>query len=143
MSPAQNYTIMTIEYKDTKEFTAEELERLFLSVKWSSGAYPDRLVVALRNSDTVLSAWDGQRLVGLINVLDDSIMTAYIHYLLVDPEYQGHGIGRELTRRVLDRYKDYLRILLVSYEDGVAFYESLGFKTGHGKYPMFVTTLTT
>ena len=114
---------MTIEYKETKEFTAEELERLFLSVKWSSGAYPDRLVVALRNSDTVLSAWDGQRLVGLINVLDDSIMTAYIHYLLVDPEYQGHGIGRELTRRVLDRYKDYLRILLVSYEDGVALYE--------------------
>lgn len=134
---------MAIEYKDTKEFTAEELERLFLSVKWSSGAYPGRLVVALRNSDTVLSAWDGQRLVGLINVLDDSIMTAYIHYLLVDPEYQGHGIGRELTRQVLDRYKDYLRILLVSYEDGVAFYESLGFKTGHGKYPMFVTTLTT
>ena len=134
---------MTIEYKETKEFTAEELERLFLSVKWLSGAYPDRLVVALRNSDTVLSAWDGQRLVGLINVLDDSIMTAYIHYLLVDPEYQGHGIGRELTRRVLDRYKDYLRILLVSYEDDVAFYESLGFKTGHGKYPMFVTTLTT
>ncbi len=134
---------MAIEYKDTKEFTAEELERLFLSVKWSSGAYPGRLVVALRNSDTVLSAWDGQRLVGLINVLDDSIMTAYIHYLLVDPEYQGHGIGRELTRQVLDLYKDYLRILLVSYEDGVAFYESLGFKTGHGKYPMFVTTLTT
>lgn len=134
---------MAIEYKDTKEFTAEELERLFLSVKWSSGAYPERLVVALRNSGTVLSAWDGQRLVGLINVLDDSIMTAYIHYLLVDPEYQGNGIGRELTRQVLDRYKDYLRILLVSYEDGVAFYESLGFKTGHGKYPMFVSTLTT
>ena len=128
---------MAIEYKDTKEFTAEELERLFLSVKWSSGAYPERLGVG------VLSAWDGQRLVGLINVLDDSIMTAYIHYLLVDPEYQGHGIGRELTRQVLDLYKDYLRILLVSYEDGVAFYESLGFKTGHGKYPMFVTTLTT
>lgn len=43
----------------------------------------------------------------------------------------------------LEKYKEYLRILLISYEDGVAFYESLGFKTGHGKYPMFVTTLTT
>ncbi len=145
---------MAIEYKDTKDFTAEELKRLFLSVKWSSGAYPERLVVALRNSDTVFSAWDGDRLIGLINVLDDSIMTAYIHYLLVDPEYQGQGIGKELTRMTLEKYKEYLRmtlekykeylrILLISYEDGVAFYESLGFKTGHGKYPMFVTTLTT
>ena len=124
---------MAIEYKDTKDFTAEELKRLFLSVKWSSGAYPERLVVA----------WDGDRLIGLINVLDDSIMTAYIHYLLVDPEYQGQGIGKELTRMTLEKYKEYLRILLISYEDGVAFYESLGFKTGHGKYPMFVTTLTT
>ena len=134
---------MAIEYKDTKAFTAEELKRLFLSVQWSSGAYPERLVVALRNSDTVFSAWDGDRLIGLINVLDDSIMTAYIHYLLVDPEYQGQGIGKELTRMTLEKYKEYLRILLISYEDGVAFYESLGFKTGHGKYPMFVTTLTT
>ena len=49
---------MAIEYKDTKDFTAEELKRLFLSVQWSSGAYPERLVVALRNSDTVFSAWD-------------------------------------------------------------------------------------
>ena len=120
---------MAIEYKDTKDFTAEELKRLFLSVKWSSGAYPERLVVALRNSDTVFSAWDGDRLIGLINVLDDSIMTAYIHYLLVDPEYQGQGIGKELTRMTLEKYKEYLRILLISYEDGVAFYESLGFKT--------------
>ena len=134
---------MAIEYKDTKDFTAEELKRLFLSVKWSSGAYPERLVVALRNSDTVFSAWDGDRLIGLINVLDDSIMTAYIHYLLVDPEYQGQCIGKELTRMTLEKYKEYLRILLISYEDGVAFYESLGFKTGRGKYPMFVTTLTT
>ena len=113
---------MAIEYKDTKDFTAEELKRLFLSVKWSSGAYPERLVVALRNSDTVFSAWDGDRLIGLINVLDDSIMTAYIHYLLVDPEYQGQGIGKELTRMTLEKYKEYLRILLISYEDGVAFY---------------------
>lgn len=102
---------MVIEYKDTKDFTAEELKRLFLSVQWSSGAYPERLVVALRNSDTVFSAWDGDRLIGLINVLDDSIMTAYIHYLLVDPEYQGQGIGKELTRMTLENTKS----IYVSY----------------------------
>ena len=56
----------TIIYKDTHEFTSEELERLFLSVEWSSGHYPDRLVVAMRNYETVYSAWDGERLVAMV-----------------------------------------------------------------------------
>jgi len=35
-------------YKDIHEFRKEDLEDLFLSVEWSSGHYPDKLVVALR-----------------------------------------------------------------------------------------------
>ena len=35
-----------IEYKDIHGFTAEQLERLFLSVGWSSGHFPDKLVIA-------------------------------------------------------------------------------------------------
>ena len=37
---------MKIEYKEIKDFTATELEDLFLSVEWSSGHYPDKLVIA-------------------------------------------------------------------------------------------------
>lgn len=33
-----------IEYKDTHSFRQEDLERLFLSVDWSSGHYPDKPV---------------------------------------------------------------------------------------------------
>ena len=50
---------MNIEYKDIKEFDSKELERLFLSVEWSSGHFPDKLVVAMKNFGTVFSAWDG------------------------------------------------------------------------------------
>ena len=32
---------MTITYKDTKEFNAQELQDLFLSVHWSSGYHPE------------------------------------------------------------------------------------------------------
>ena len=38
-------------------------------------------------SSTVFSAWDGDRLVGLVRVIDDTEMVAYMHYVLVDPEY--------------------------------------------------------
>lgn len=82
---------MTITYKDTKEFNAQELQDLFLSVHWSSGYHPEKLVIAMQNYSTVYSAWDGEKLVGLISVMDDGIMTAYIHYLLVDPDYQYIG----------------------------------------------------
>ena len=101
---------MTITYKDTKEFNAQELQDLFLSVHWSSGYHPEKLVIAMQNYSTVYSAWDGEKLVGLISVMDDGIMTAYIHYLLVDPDYQYNGIGKELIERVLKTYQSYLRI---------------------------------
>lgn len=36
---------MEIEYKQTKDFTADELQKLFLSVHWESGNYPENLSV--------------------------------------------------------------------------------------------------
>ena len=76
---------MNIEYKDIHDFKSEDLERLFLSVEWSSGHFPDKLVVAMKNFSTVYSAWDGEKLVGMICAMDDGVMNAYVHYLLVDP----------------------------------------------------------
>ena len=114
------------------------MQELFLSVEWSSGHYPDKLVVAMKNSDTVFSAWDNGRLIGLINVLDDSVMTAYVHYLLVNPEYQGQGTGKELLRLVTEKYKDYLRIVLIAENDKIVFYENCGFKKSIEDTPMFI-----
>ena len=62
---------------------------MFLSVNWTSGNYPERLYRALLHSSTVLTAWDGEKLVGLIRVLDDTAMLAQIHYVLVHPAYHG------------------------------------------------------
>ena len=62
---------MAIEYKETKEFEPKDLERLFLSVNWESGKHPDKLSRAFINSSHVVSAWDKDRLVGLVRALDD------------------------------------------------------------------------
>lgn len=134
---------MNIVYKDVKSFDPKELKDLFLSVEWSSGHYPEKLVIAMRNSGSVFTAWDDDRLVGLINALDDGIMTAYVHYLLVNPSHQGKGVGKELVRLLLEKYKDYLRIVLIAYDKEVGFYENSGFKAGEEKTPMFITSLWT
>ena len=133
----------SIQYKTIKEFSEKDLKDLFLSVDWSSGNYPDKLVIAMRNSPTVCTAWDGDKLVGLINVLDDGIMTAYIHYLLVMPEYQHIGVGKKLVEMVLESYKNYLRIVLIAYNNGIDFYKRCGFNVGEEKIPMFITSLYT
>jgi GNAT superfamily N-acetyltransferase len=70
-------------------------------------------------------------------------MTAYVHYLLVNPKYQGKGIGRELLRLIYEKYKDYLRIVLVAHDDAIEFYKKCGLTLGEGKSPMFITSLWT
>lgn len=132
-----------ITYKDTHDFTADELQDLFLSVEWSSGHFPDKLVIAMKHFETVYTAWDGGKLVGLVCAMDDSIMTAYIHYMLVRPEYHKMGIGKTLLEKMKEHYKDYLRIVLVAYDKELGFYEHCGFEKAKDDSAMFITSLWT
>ena len=79
---------MTITYKDIKKFNAQELQDLFLSVHWSSGYHPEKLVIAMQNYSTVYSAWDGEKLVGLISVMDDGDYDRLYSLFSVNPDYQ-------------------------------------------------------
>ena len=130
-------------YKNTHNFSRKELQDLFLSVEWSSGHFPGKLKTAMKNFETVYSAWDEDKLVGLVAAMDDGIMTAYVHYLLVHPDYQLKGIGKELIERIKNHYKDYLRIVVVAYDDEIKFYEYCGFEKADDASPMFITELWT
>lgn len=86
---------MEITYTDEKKFTKEQTQQLFRSVGWVSGEYPERLHKALMGSSTVFSAWDGDRLVGMVK-------ERYRDYLYIEvmPEesknatfYQKHGFS--------------------------------------------------
>ncbi len=119
---------MNIEYKDTKDFTEKEVEELFLSVGWLSGKYPSRLMKALKSSSLVVTAWDGNKLVGLIRALDDGEMVVFLHYLLVQPDYQGNGIAARLLDIIKEKYKDFLYINIMPDErKNIIFYQKHGF----------------
>lgn len=120
---------MNITYSDEKKFTQQEVQDLFLSVGWVSGQYSSRLHKALMNSSTVFTAWDGNRLVGLVRLLDDSEMMAYMHYVLVHPDYQGRRIAGTLIKKVKEKYKNYLYIEVMPEESkNAAFYQKHGFQ---------------
>ena len=132
-----------IEYKTVKEFTKEELQRLFLSVEWSSGHFPEKLVLAMKGFSSVFSAYDGDKLIGMACAMDDGVMNAYLHYLLVDPAYQGQGVGRQLVAKVKQKYKDYLRIAVIGYDEELSFYQNCGFVKSKDASPLFITSLWT
>ncbi len=127
---------MEITYTEEKKFTQEQAQQLFLSVGWISGKYPTRLYKALMNSSTVITAWDGPHLAGLVRVLDDSEMVAYMHYVLVDPKYQGQGIAGRMIQMAKEKYKNFLYIevmpedmdrLLALREEITSAFRSLGY----------------
>ncbi|MBW3093309.1 GNAT family N-acetyltransferase [Bifidobacterium sp. 82T10] len=119
---------MTITYTEERRFTQDQVQRLFRSVGWVSGEYPERLHRALMGSSTVVTAWDGDRLVGLVRALDDGAMLAYVHYVLVDPEYQGQGIAGHMVRMIQEKYRDYFYVEVMPEESkNAAFYERFGF----------------
>lgn len=131
-----------IEYRSTHNIPSSQLELLFLSVDWASGRYPDKLAAAMENFETVFTAWDGDTLAGLICALDDGIMTAYVHFLLVRPEYQGQGIGGHLLDQLKEKYQGYLRIVLVGVNEQIPFYVRRGFTVSESCVPLFITSLS-
>lgn len=128
---------MDITYTYEKNFTKEQVQELFLSVNWLSGEYPVRLHKALIRSSTVLTAWDGGKLIGLVRALDDSELTAYIHYVLVNPAYHGRGIAGTMIEMIKEKYKDYMYIELMPEESkNAVFYQKHGFKVMSDGVPM-------
>ncbi len=90
------------------------------------------LLKALRNSHTVVTAWDGERLVGLGNAISDGYLVVYYPYLLIHPEYQGKGMGSKIVKKLQNKYKNFHQELLLADAEAVEFYKKCGFtKTGN------------
>jgi len=124
---------MNITYNQKrKNLPSDGLHRLFVSAGWSNDcSETPRLLKAFDkpfiNSTLVVSAWDSQRLVGAVRTLSDKIIRSIIYDLVVDPEYRGLGIGKELIRRCIACFPD-SEWLVETTEDKISYYEKLGFK---------------
>lgn len=117
-----------ITYCVNRWLAEEDIKRLFQSVGWLSADYAGRLSESFKKVGTVLTAWQNDRLVGLTEVLADGGVNAYIHYLLVDPEFQNRGIGASMIDRIKKIYKNYLYLLVISEKKStIPFYEKLNF----------------
>lgn len=64
---------------------------------------PRQLNCALKSSVFAITALDGEKEVGSARVVGDGGYQFFISDVIVRPEYQGQGIGREMLSRLMDK----------------------------------------
>ncbi|MDP2086861.1 MAG: GNAT family N-acetyltransferase [Gemmobacter sp.] len=100
---------------------------LYRANHWSSAEKPDQLMAALRGSHSLVTAWDGARLVGLGNAISDGALVVYYPHLLVHPDVQLRGVGAALLDRLKARYAGFHQHVLMADGEAVGFYLRHGF----------------
>lgn len=118
-----------IRYVVGAEIALEALTDLYNSVEWLVYTRDaDKMAGLLPGSLWHLSAWEDDRLVGLLRAVGDWVSIVYIQDILVRPDHQRRGIGRELLQRALDRYAHIRQVVLMtdSEEKTLSFYRSVG-----------------
>lgn len=93
----------------------------------------DRSILAdmIRHANLVVTAWDGDVLVGISRSLTDFSYVAYLADLAVRDSYQKLGIGRELIARTRAEMGPRSMVVLLAAPAAVDYYPKLGF-TKHG-----------
>ncbi len=122
-----------IEIRVGHDLSFDQLLALYESLGWIAYTHEQRraqLPDAIRNSTYVVSAWQGERLIGLTRGLSDDVSIFYLQDILIHPDFQRQGIGKRLLGNCLERFKHVRsKVLLTDDEERQAqFYESLGYK---------------
>lgn len=113
--------------KDVKEFNL-----LYDLVGW--GSYDDKISKrALDNTYYSVSIYDDEKIVGYGRIIGDTICFMYIQDVMVDPMYQGNGIGTMVMNKLLSKIYEIkkdntdLRTYLGASKGRESFYERFGF----------------
>ena len=128
---------MAIAIKETKDITKEKILALYQSANWSSAEKPDVLYKALLNSHSLVSAWDGEELVGLGNAISDGHLVVYYPHLVVMPEYQNQGIGSMVMKRLRSKYMGFHQEVVLADGRAVKFYLKAGFSRAGSTVPLW------
>jgi ribosomal protein S18 acetylase RimI-like enzyme len=89
---------------------------------------PDRIQEMIDHANLIVSAWDGQKLIGIGRALTDFSFCCYLSDLAVDRDYQRSGIGRALVKAVLKQIGDRCSLILLSAPEAMEYYPKLGFE---------------
>jgi ribosomal protein S18 acetylase RimI-like enzyme len=89
---------------------------------------PDIFEGMINNANLTITAWHGERLVGIARSLTDFTYVAYLADLAVDSEYQRRGIGKRLIHETKQRLGSECMIVLLAAPKANDYYPKIGFE---------------
>jgi len=124
-SPGKLFNAMVITYDtDAGNLTEDDLAGFFAG--WPAPPSPAQHLAVLRGSYRVVVARSGDTVAGFVNMISDGVLTAFVPWLEVRPEFQGGGIGSELVRRILAEGAHLYSVDLTCDDELRPYYERLG-----------------
>jgi len=127
---------ITLSIKDT--VTTDEVLNLYNANNWSAAKKPKQLLMALNNSHSLITARLSGELIGLGNAISDGHLVVYYPHLLVHPDHQRKGIGRDMMNTLKEKYAGFHQHMLTADADAIAFYKSLGFEKAGNTESMWI-----
>lgn len=86
----------------------------------------DRIEAMLRGADVLVTAWDGDQLVGVGRAISDFAYCTYLSDLAVDAAYQGRGVGKALVRLTHDAAGGRGKLILLAAPASAGYYPHIG-----------------
>jgi len=122
---------MNIEYRDNASLNVEQAIDLYQRSTLGERRpihRPEIFEAMLKNADLVITAWAGERLVGIARTLTDFAYVAYLADLAVDAEFQKQGIGKQLIEETKARLGPECMIVLLAAPAANEYYAKVGFE---------------
>ena len=119
-----------IEYRRGNDLVLAEVIDLYrASTLGERRPIDDEEIVAdmMRNANLVVTAWDGQTMVGIARTLTDFAYVGYLADLAVRASHQSRGIGSELIKRTRDLMGARSMLVLLAAPKAVSYYPKVGF----------------
>ena len=120
-----------IEYRDNATITA--LQAIDLYTRSTLGERRpihnvQTFEAMVKNANLTITAWEGEKLVGISRSLTDFAYVAYLADLAVDEQYQRSGIGKQLIEETKARLGPECMIVLLAAPKANEYYEHIGFE---------------
>lgn len=87
----------------------------------------ERMAAMLRHANLVVTAWEGDLMVGISRALTDFSFVTYLSDLAVRVSHQRAGIGKELMRRTQAAGGPHAKLILLAAPSAEAYYPHVGF----------------
>ena len=94
----------------------------------------ERIQRMIDNCDILITAWAGNKMIGVARALTDFSYCCYLSDLAGDKEYQAQGIGRQMINEVQVSIGEECSLVLLSAPGAMEYYPKVGFAKADNAY---------